>query len=565
MPLRALTLGILGLILADDVQAGNGYPHGDRPVYLNQNWSGEERNRFYFTPQGSYMIPYAWFLALEQADRKQAFNSPKHIERLGFLVDDDAYGAANPDGLPIGFAKEPVEGGEDWLGLTCAACHTGEISYRGKRIRIDGAPTLGDFTAFTTNLIEALQATLEKPSKFERFAKAVLNKPGKAEKAALRARVAEYLDWISGFAARSTPTHPYGYGRVDAFGIIMNEVFGRDLQQPENLRVPNAPVSYPFLWTTPRMDWVQWNGSANNPFGRNVGEVLGTFGHVTLTGPAADLGKNSARPRELFELERLVDTLTPPAWPEALLGPIDREKAARGRVLYTSSLDGKPSCEACHSLPDANGQYPMTSPGENLFGASFIRTQMTGLSEIGTDPMMATNFATRQVYTGELAPLLPAPYTGYTELPAPTLLSISVGMAVTKAIEQAQPPFSEAEVSELIGYRLKAAGEPPYAPRNLLAYRARPLDGIWATAPYLHNGSVANLYQLLLPPEERWKVFYVGSHRFNPKAVGFVSKPGPRAFRFDTRLPGNLNTGHDYGTRLTDSERWDLVEFLKTL
>ncbi|HYE35436.1 di-heme-cytochrome C peroxidase [Methylocaldum sp.] len=565
MQLRAITLGLLGLVLTGPAQAGTANSGGDQPVYLNQNWSGDERSRFYFTPQGSYLLPYAWFLALEQADKNKPFNSPKHIEKLGYLADEDAYTAANPDGLPIGFAKEPVEGGEDWLGLTCAACHTGEISYRNTHIRIDGAPTLGDFTALNTSLIEALQATLDRPKKFERFAKAVLPNPSEADKAALRARVEEQLAWISGFSTRSTPTHPYGYGRVDAFGIIMNEVFGRDLQQPGNVKVPDAPVSYPFLWTSPRMDWVQWNGSANNPFGRNVGEVLGTFGHVTLTGPVADLGKSSARPRELFELERLVGTLAAPKWPETLLGPIDQEKAARGRALYTATRDGEPSCQSCHSLPDANGQYPMTPPGENLFGVSFIKTWMTGLSDIGTDPLMALNFATRKVSTGGLAPLLPAPFTGAAELPAPALLSISVGMAFSDSIASAQPPFTQAEFAELIGYRLKAPGLPPYAPRNLLAYRARPLDGIWATAPYLHNGSVANLYQLLLPPAERQQVFYVGSHEFDPEAVGFESRRGPQAFRFDTRLPGNLNSGHDYGTGLTDNERWDLVEFLKTL
>jgi hypothetical protein len=216
-------------------------------------------------------------------------------------------------------------------------------------------------------------------------------------------------------------------------------------------------------------------------------------------------------------------------------------------------------------LPDANGLYPMTPAAENFFGASFIKTQMIELSDIGTDPAMALNFATRTVSTGNLATLLPAPVTGATQLPAPALLSILVGMAASDGIANAQPPFSPAESAELIGFRLKAAGLPPYTPRNLLAYRARPLDGIWATAPYLHNGSVPNLYQLLLPPTERQQIFYVGSHEFDPNTVGFRSKPSKHAFKFDTSLPGNLNTGHDYGTDLSDSERWDLIEFLKTL
>ncbi|WP_051299897.1 di-heme-cytochrome C peroxidase [Methylobacter luteus] len=553
-------LGQVGVSAAAADHAGK-----DSVLYLNQNWNDEERHSFYFTPQGSYLLPYAWFLALEQPDNDEPFISPKYVERFGYLADDEAYASGNPDGLPIGFAREPADNGEDWVGMTCAACHTGEIRYQGRTIRIDGAPTLGDFTTFEKSLIQALGATLEQPEKFDRFAQAVLADPTEANKAVLQAQVSDQLAWLAQNDARSTPTHPYGYGRVDAFGIIMNEVFGRDLQQPGNVRVPDAPVSYPFLWTSPRLDWVQWNGSANNPFGRNVGEVLGVFGHVNLTGPLDQLGKSTARPRELFELEKLVGSLTSPKWPVLALGPIDSEKAARGRVLYSASRGNEPSCESCHSLPDANGLYPMTPAEENLFGVSFIKTEMTELAKIGTDPAMALNFATRNVNTGGLAPLLPAPFTGATEVPAPALLSILVGMAVSDGIANAYPPFSPAETAELIGYRLKAQGLPPYRPKNLLAYRARPLDGIWATAPYLHNGSVPNLYQLLLPPDERQQTFYVGSHEFDPETVGYRSKPGQRAFLFDASLPGNLNTGHYYGTDLTDDERRDLIEFMKTL
>jgi len=534
-------------------------------VYLDQGWSNAERNQFYFTPQGSYLIPYAWFLALEQAHNRKPFNDSKHIARTGYLVDDQAYTASNPDGLPVGFAREPVANGDAWLGYTCAACHTGEVHFKGNSIRVDGAPTLADFTLFNQRLIDALQATLAQPRKFERFAQQVLTDPSETNKAALRAQAAEQLGAMEQIFQRSTPNTPYGNGRVDAFGIIMNEIFVRDLHQPLNVKVPNAPVSYPFLWGTPQLDWVQWNGSANNPFGRNVGEVLGTFGQVALTGPIAQLGTNTARARELFVLENLVAKLTPPQWPEALLGKIETEKAARGRTLYSEYRNGDPSCESCHALRDASGQYPLTPAAENLFGVRFVETQMIGLADIGTDPLMALNFATRSAFTGELAPLLPAPFTGASALPAPVLLSITVGMAANYGIATAQPPFAAAEKAALIGYRIKAPGLPPYRPKNLVAYKARPISGIWATAPYLHNGSVPNLHELLLPPAERVTVFDVGSYAFDAEAVGYVTERQDQSFRFDTRLPGNSNAGHDYGTDLTADQRWDLIEFLKTL
>ena len=61
--------------------------------------------------------------------------------------------------------------------------------------------------------------------------------------------------------------------------------------------------------------------------------------------------------------------------------------------------------------------------------------------------------------------------------------------------------------------------------RALLAYKARPLNGIWTGAPYLHNGSVPNLYELLLPAADRSKTFYLGSWEYDPVTVGYVNRP----------------------------------------
>jgi cytochrome c peroxidase len=93
-------------------------------------------------------------------------------------------------------------------------------------------------------------------------------------------------------------------------------------------------------------------------------------------------------------------------------------------------------------------------------------------------------------------------------------------------------------------------------------YKARPLNGIWATAPYLHNGSVPNLDELLKPAMSRMKTFHVGSREFDPVHLGFKDD-GP--FLFDTSLPGNSNAGHEYSGPLTDDERMQLIEYLKSL
>jgi hypothetical protein len=95
------------------------------------------------------------------------------------------------------------------------------------------------------------------------------------------------------------------------------------------------------------------------------------------------------------------------------------------------------------------------------------------------------------------------------------------------------------------------------------AYKGRPLNGIWATAPYLHNGSVPNLDELLKPPAERVKTFNVGSREFDPDKVGFRSDQG--TLEFDTKLPGNSNAGHDYSREFTADERKQLIEYMKSL
>jgi len=111
--------------------------------------------------------------------------------------------------------------------------------------------------------------------------------------------------------------------------------------------------------------------------------------------------------------------------------------------------------------------------------------------------------------------------------------------------------------------------EPKCFPEGSLpCYKARPLNGIWATAPYLHNGSVRTMRQLLLPASKRQKTFKVGSTEFDPNDIGFVDEG---AFTLDTSRPGNSNAGHDgpvYGNAELEADKDQmnaLLEYLKTL
>ncbi len=96
-----------------------------------------------------------------------------------------------------------------------------------------------------------------------------------------------------------------------------------------------------------------------------------------------------------------------------------------------------------------------------------------------------------------------------------------------------------------------------------LPYKARPLNGVWATAPYLHNGSVRTLADLLKPVGLRQESFHVGGLEFDPNEVGF--KNDPKSPQFNTQSVGNRNIGHEFGTTLSEEERLDLLEYLKSL
>jgi hypothetical protein len=114
-----------------------------------------------------------------------------------------------------------------------------------------------------------------------------------------------------------------------------------------------------------------------------------------------------------------------------------------------------------------------------------------------------------------------------------------------------------------------AQGDHPARLEPFDGYIAPPLDGIWITAPYLHNGSVPTLEALL---DSRKRPAY-WSRDFNNPAYDYVKmgwkytvEGGPRGTAvYNTTLPGYGNYGHTFGDRLSESERKAVIEYLKTL
>ncbi|TBV10158.1 di-heme-cytochrome C peroxidase [Phytopseudomonas dryadis] len=596
--IRRVLLGLLlllsaVLLIALYYIARPNLPSYQKPEHLHylEQWSDAQRQTYYYTPQGTRVkgLQYDWFTALELPLSKARFATPDYLARFGFLVDPNQQPSAlNPGNLPVGFARhEDDESGVQYLDITCAACHTGELRYRGQAVRIDGGAALHSLAStvptvrggsFGQALGMSMAFTYYNPLKFRRFAKAVLGDRYAEERDTLRGEFKEVLDRLLGTAYNDWHRGLYpteeGFGRTDAFGRIANTTFG-DSIDASNYRVADAPVSYPHLWDIWKFDWVQWNGSAMQPMARNIGEALGVGATLHLLdakgqGVAEDQRyASSVRLTDLYTLEETLKHLRPPAWPEEVLGKIDRRLASQGRALF------KENCAHCHA--------PHPTPPDKRFAPDrdpewHMRVIPTSI--VGTDPGTADNIADHRFdlsklgwNKSELAKLDVRLFGSNLDQVDIRSISSAKGLAyITAYVEERA--YRDAGIAPeqrkvMDGYGL------PIGVQEIRGYKARPLDGIWATAPFLHNGSVPTLFHLLSPVPERPARFWAGNFEFDPKHVGFVGDKFPGGFLLDTSIKGNGNGGHEFrdgcrndgviGRALQPEERWALVEYLKVL
>lgn len=510
-------------------------------IDLDQGWSHADQDGASYASFGSKLLPKAWLLNLENPDGSP-FIGDQGMGALGFLL-QSAPSAGNPDGLPAGVTIARDATGHEWAGLGCAACHTGEVDYRGTRMRIDGGQALIDFNAFEAAVIASLGRVLGDEARFAAFANAVGTSPGEREQ--LRADVRALRDKLSARHALNASPVAYGHGRLDAFGQIFNSVAVEFLGIPGNKRVPDAPVSYPVMWDASHLDLVQWNGSAPNagpgPLLQNVTTALAVYGSLDVSGHDGLAGfPSSVDFGKLGDIQDWFYKLRAPAWPEQVLGALDDDALARGAKLYAGE------CSSCHALSDRN------NPRREL------KSVLTPVTVVGTDPRMVRNFLDGKVQTGPWQGRKTAVLAGPVLGAQAQSIDVVAHAAIGATLRHPLAAVHDAAVSWHTVYKAGIAQHPDY-------YKARPLSGIWASAPYLHNGSVPTLAELLKPAAERVPSFWVGGRDFDPVAVGNEYGEGPNRSLLDTRLPGNSNAGHAFGTTLSDAQKRDLLEYLKSL
>jgi hypothetical protein len=565
------------------------YPQTKATVWLDQKLSKQQSGWFYHADQGTrtFHIPFEWFAALERPvvspllwSTVGDFNDPTYLNKYGFIIDTIEPGKPS---LPIGFAHGgPMlqDSGEPWLnpqtrkamtgiGLTCAACHTGSFTYKDKTVVIDGGPALIDLYKLTQGLGVALLFTRYAPGRFDRFADRVLGADASSDarialKAQLDGVLKQYKE-IKDLEDKAGGTYE-GYGRLDALNRIGNQVFSLDLKNPQNYAAHAAPVHFPRIWDAPWFTWVQYDASIMQPMIRNAGEAMGVTAELNLTNDKKPLFSSSVQVQTVYEMEQMITGNQPtaesgftglasPKWPKDILPPVDDKLAAEGATLYARH------CQGCHLPPVGTKEFFESKRWlpPNTVGLRLLDLELIDLKHIGTDPGQAEGLATRTVAV--------PPNLGITTDKFGFALGEMVEKTVTAWYDSQKPPVPAAE-------RERVNGDRPNKIQAPAAYKVRPLNGIWATPPYLHNGSVPTIDALLSPVSERPTKFYLGNREYDPVKLGYHTEELANGFEFDTSRPGNSNRGHEFndgggdgviGQKLSPEERNALIEFIKTL
>jgi hypothetical protein len=613
-----------------------------------QNWGGTtskasaDTQRYHHLSQGTATLPmpYDWFMSLEKPDASlwatlvkslffvngERLSGNDYLLRFGFIR-DEADPKYNPDGLPIGFTKTEslnfpgLNIKAEGVGFTCAACHTGHfIAGNGgeaKEYIIEGGSAttdLGQLTAAITASLGQTGLSSKIPffdGRFDRFSRKVLGTQYSAEtKAALSESLANVIQ-----AAQKTADIvkvQEGFTRLDALNRIGNQVFSKDIDRRENYQAIDAPVNYPFIWTSSWFKWVQYDGSIMRPLVRNVGESMGVTAHVSMLAAKKDGQFQSSVPlQSMVWIESFLkgkafnEGLKSPTWPFKAINENDKN-VALGKTLYQQH------CQGCH-LPVVTD--PELSKYLNPIGymqdgqMKYTQDKVLDLvivkqKEIGTDPAQGDVLLTRLVNTAGnnqgtieqntkalgVSGIICAQNTqqayenqlfdGKSKVDLIDGIHIKDGgnlsfaFALGAIVDQTINAWFDANFISDPTLRDKFYGGRPNCLQAGQGYKARPLNGVWSTAPFLHNGSVATLKDLICKPQEqRPPYLLLGDIRFDNENLGLLqpnefTKTAKKYrakgslytdegyFILDTSIPGNSNQGHSFSNEFDPAKKY---------
>ncbi len=610
-----LCIGALSLpaMASDDILWMNKW---DQSCY--EDGTNTCREDWYKIPQGTHLIKWEVFQNLEKENSRDLFSAQENLEKYGFLFSEEndyssesgVYNGSYEEpveysvsqyGMPIGFVKDKNQlNNINYLGLTCATCHTGKVTYGDNTYFVEAGQGNLDFFKFLKDLSVALEATKSNPFKLGRFKRRfALYTAANVDLSAApvdafngEGYLDEAIDYVVAYEARNQTSVINGPSRIDAIGAILNQVHidhaGKD---DANASPLSAPVSLPYIWDVSNLECMQTNCVADSPITRNAGEVLGVFGYSNIDEDenvddmvelvAMKLGLNTlfnATPKmdNLFTLEQALSKASPPKWPSSF-PPLNAGLMTQGKEVYAQN------CGGCHmDISDGLDDSELTEA--NSIGHRFTKVTRVPYAEVGTDEAFAVDYGYRKETSGILGTIIAQaapdevdPETGipFSESFPETFNALVLLGADTSVVLDNYQSSPEFAIKAIQAYPLLSpsaalealkidysAGHVDLRTPTTDEYRAKPLSGIAFTGPFLHNGSVRTLKDLLDAPEDRPTSFLIGSTDYDVADGGYVNSGD---FLLDTSIRGNSKDGHTYGTTLTNSEKSALLEYMKSL
>jgi hypothetical protein len=485
------------------------------------------RDFFLYGSTGTELMPLAVFQVLPTLFPDQfqpgGVAAGDWIDQFGFVRGQPGVNEGLPSGVNVSWYR-PKSGALSpipFVGFNCAMCHSARIVGAGQA---DGPVIYGmanaalDLVAFgeavKTSLLDEKRLTVAAVD--SAYETVVHKKLGLIDKAVISS-------WLSTARAALNADLPMRGAPYSGADIRNSDLVrsgpGRNEPMKETVRfliqqtpLPDGGASkIPSLYRQDRREWAQYDGSVHDPYLRNSLAALGVGASLV----------NLREPGILHTIQNTYDfvrTLEGPKYSDVVTGPdgaIAADSAERGRGVYMQY------CSECHGWRPVHGKEWTTGKRQG---------DVIATSEVGTDSSRVT-------------------FRFYGDL--------------RQLVFDFFPP----------GHPLKPRLEDMRTqPEGARGFITEPLESVFSRAPYLHNGSVPTLAQLInLVP--RPKLFYRGASELDSREVGIVAPEKPDArhyFRFDTETYGNSNQGHDFpwsyhGAGWNEESLRDLLVYLKTL
>lgn len=552
--------------------------------------SWQDREKYYHTSQGIYYVPYDIISTLSRPASSEFrlydelfFEDP---ERLGLIP--NPFKSTNP---PIGITVSHENEFLPMFGISCSTCHTSVIAKNDTAILIDGSGSKFAIERLIKEMVSSLALTIVDPVEFNKFYDRfldrvklkeypnssfefdlmmysdsykeiknsiktqdfndlapklsdfeanVLNEIGSDrvpttlrfnayptfDDVNTRSKMFLYLSnrllWFieqAGYSKADERFASSGLGRGSPWGSSIN-MFASvwfNKSSDEWPSVSSGSIDTPYIWKYDDAKWIFATGSTNSMTERNLIQsisLMAPFNPKTF--------EVSVTIKKLELVQQSTRKFVPPSWP-AFLGPINQQKADNGKVLF------KHICLNCHNPK----RDTFNGPGSIEYN----------FYDVGTDDTYYK--AQTQDFYGKV------------------FVNDVLAGVMKKVKKAAQENEGITDLAPFEIGRENVVWKEPNGNKIV----AKPLWGVWATAPYLHNGSVLNMKELLTVPENRVTAFHVGSIQFDSVNLGFENKQTAYSNLFETNCDkclGNSNAGHNYGTSLSEEGKMELIEFLKT-